>query len=397
MGSINVKNNRLFLDFRYKGVRCREYTKLSESPANRKRLKLIMERIEAEITLGTFNYGNYFPDSKRIVQFQDHDKRIQQRTSKIPTFKDFAEQWFDEMSPEWRASYQKNIRQTLNRYLVPAFGSLVVEQITKADILTFRGSLKKPDQKRKKALSPSRINHVMTPLRMILNEAADRFEFATPWTNIRPLKVPRSDVEPFDLEEVKLILNTVRADFRNYYCLRFFTGLRTAEIDGLKWKFIDFTREKILIRESVVNGNTEYTKNDGSFRDVDMSKMVLEALKDQKKATGKTDYVFCNKFGGPLAHGTVTKHVWYPLLRHLDLKKRRPYQTRHTAATLWLAAGESPEWIARQMGHSSTEMLFKVYSRYVPNLTRQDGSAIDRLINSQFSDANDQEQQDEGS
>ncbi|HOI66111.1 MAG TPA: site-specific integrase, partial [Thiomonas arsenitoxydans] len=47
---------------------------------------------------------------------------------------------------------------------------------------------------------------------------------------------------------------------------------------------------------------------------------------------------------------------------------------------LWLAAGENPEWIARQMGHTSTEMLFKVYSRYVPNLTRRDGSAFERLL-----------------
>ena len=33
-------------------------------------------------------------------------------------------------------------------------------------------------------------------------------------------------------------------------------------------------------------------------------------------------------------------------------------------------------------GHSSTEMLFKVYSRYIPNLTRMDGSAFERLIQS---------------
>ena len=83
---------------------------------------------------------------------------------------------------------------------------------------------------------------------------------------------------------------------------------------------------------------------------------------------------------GPLEHANVTKRVWYPLLAHLDLRKRSPYQTRHTAATLWLAAGENPEWIARQMGHSSTEMLFRVYSRFVPNLTRQDGSAFERML-----------------
>ena len=72
----------------------------------------------------------------------------------------------------------------------------------------------------------------------------------------------------------------------------------------------------------------------------------------------------------------------------MGLKKRRPYQMRHTAATLWLASGEAPEWIARQLGHSSTEMLFRVYSRYVPNLTRQDGSAIDRLLATRFATTN---------
>jgi integrase len=79
-------------------------------------------------------------------------------------------------------------------------------------------------------------------------------------------------------------------------------------------------------------------------------------------------------------------------LRHLDLRLRRPYQTRHTAATLWLASGESPQWIARQLGHASTEMLFKVYARYVPNLTRQDGSAFERLLLTRFNSDKDDDQ-----
>jgi integrase len=35
------------------------------------------------------------------------------------------------------------------------------------------------------------------------------------------------------------------------------------------------------------------------------------------------------------------------------------------------------------MGHSTTRMLFTVYSRYIPNLTRKDGSAFERLLISQ--------------
>lgn len=108
---------------------------------------------------------------------------------------------------------------------------------------------------------------------------------------------------------------------------------------------------------------------------------VYDALRAQWEVTGdKFDYVFVNGAGNPLDKTNVSQRVWYPLLRYLDIPKRNPYQTRHTAATLWLASGESPEWIARQMGHSTTEMLFRVYSRYVPNLTRQDGSAFERLL-----------------
>ena len=167
---------------------------------------------------------------------------------------------------------------------------------------------------------------------------------------------------------------------KNYYAVRFFAGLRTAEIDGLKWKYVDFRRRKILVRETRVQGIMEPTKNNGSFRDIEMSKVVFDAFEMQKKQTGNNEFVFCNREGNPLSHDTVSRYIWHPLLRHLGLKPRRPYQTRHTAATLWLASGESPEWIARQMGHTTTEMLFKVYSRYVPNLTRQDGSAFERLL-----------------
>jgi integrase len=163
--------------------------------------------------------------------------------------------------------------------------------------------------------------------------------------------------------------------------VRFFTGMRTAEIHGLRWKHVDFDRREILIRETLVLNRTEFTKTDGSEREIQMSEPVYDALLHQKELTGGLrEYVFCARNGSPLSNNNVTKRVWYPLLRYLGLKKRRPYETRHTAATLWLAAGETPEWIARQMGHTSTEMLFRVYSRYVPNLTRQDGAAVEQLL-----------------
>ena len=52
------------------------------------------------------------------------------------------------------------------------------------------------------------------------------------------------------------------------------------------------------------------------------------------------------------------------------------YQTRHTFASNALAAGEAPSWVATMLGHTSPEMLFSVYARFIPNRTRRDGGAL---------------------
>jgi integrase len=226
----------------------------------------------------------------------------------------------------------------------------------------------------------------MKPLRQILNEAADRLEFTSAFRNIKPLKMKRSDVMPFTLDEVQQILTTVRADYRQYFTVRFFTGMRTGEAHGLKWKYIDFERRLILVREAIVLREEDELKTDGSVRDIQMNDLVFDALQAQFKVTGKiSEFVFCNRNGTPIDNQNFLNRVWSPLLRHLGIPHRRAYQMRHTAATLWLASGEAPEWIARQLGHTSTEMLFRVYSRYVPNLTRRDGSAMERLLKQHIS------------
>ena len=380
MASIRVKKEtgKLFLDFHYRKKRCREHTALDDTLTNRRKLKKVLEKIEAEITLGSFDYARYFPNSAMAEEMSRPVTRGS--FTKTPLFSDFVDIWLSEMKIQWRESHYDTVSDTFKKHLTPAFGEKEVSHIAKADILNFRASLAEVPGRTNGSLSATRINHILTPLRMILNEAADRYDFVTPYRGIKSLKVPKTDVQPFTLDEVRLILDTVRKDFHAYFTTRFLTGLRTSEIHGLKWKFVDFDRKQILVREAWVRGKTVYTKNDGSQREINMSQPVIDALKAQQKKTGKMEYVFCSRDGTPLNHCNVTNRIWYPLLRHLALDKRRPYQMRHTAATLWLAAGENPEWIARQMGHTTTEMLFRVYSRYVPNLTRQDGSAFDRLL-----------------
>ena len=382
MATIRERSGKLIADFRYMGIRCRETTSLEDNAYNRRILKKRLEQLEAEITLGTFEYEKYFPKSNRVEEFKE--KRSQQIAvqTKVPLFKEFTELWFKQKQVEWRTSYQQKVSIVIKNYLIPAFGNQVLSKIKKSDLLNFRASLAKVTHgKNQTSLKASRINQIMTPLRMILNEAAERYSFESPYQNINNLKEGKVEVTPFSLTEVQAILDNVREDFKPYYTIRFFTGMRTSEIDGLRWESIDLQRREIHIREALVNGILGGTKTNGSNRIIQMSAKVYQAFLQQKSLNnGKSEYVFCNSHGDPLDYRLVNKRVWHPLLRYLGLKTRRAYQTRHTAATLWLSAGENPEWIARQLGHSSTEMLFRVYSRYVPNITHQDGSAFEAML-----------------
>lgn len=368
------------------GVRCREQTALPDTKANRKKCQELLDLIKAKILLGEFKYEELFPGSPNLEKIESAIGAAQNPLmvsgSSYPEFPTFSDLWFLESEVQWRNSHKKNVRGIIDGSLKPFFGNKPIDQITKAEILQFRAVLsQKPGRNCNGVMTAKTINSHMGILRVIMTEASDRYNFQNPYRNIKPLKQKKTHIEPFSLVEVNQIINSVRKDYQHYYTVRFFTGMRTGEVDGLKWEYVDFDKRQILVRETLVNGVPEYTKTDGSQREIPMLTPVFDALQIQFENTGNlSEYVFCNSLHQPLDHNNVTKRVWYPLLQHLGMKKRRPYQTRHTAATLFLASGENPEWVAKVLGHSSTEMLFRVYSRYIPNLTRQDGSAFERLL-----------------
>lgn len=401
MANIRVNNKgKLFFDFYYQTTRCREYTLLNDTAANRKLMSNVFKQIEKEIQAGTFSYRKYFPNSKRSEIFEPLPARVEEAASiatprgttvfntkhmnlapDSPTFTDFSDQWSTDRDIDWKRSTCAKVADILKGHLVPAFKGRRVSDITREDILKLRTHLAK-DFREGKGLSPARINGILNILRQILEEAADRFNFTTPFRGIKALRVPKTDVDPLSMSEVTQFLAAVQPQFSPYYKVAFFTALRTSELNGLKWNFVDFERKQILIRETFVYGEIDTTKTTGSERIVTMSSVVEDALLEQRKNTSGnvSDFVFCASNGGPLNYRNLANRVWHPTLKRLGFRRRKPYQTRHTAATMWLAAGESPEWIAAQMGHTTTRMLFTVYSRYVPNLTRQDGSAFERLL-----------------
>jgi integrase len=139
----------------------------------------------------------------------------------------------------------------------------------------------------------------------------------------------------------------------------------------------DFVHRTIAVREGRVRHVEGLPKTDGSVRDVDMLTPVYEALRQHRAATWlRGDHALRNQEGRPIETTTLRRRIWYPALKRGGIRRRTMYQTRHTFATLMLATGENPEWIAKQLGHTSTQMLFQRYAKFIPNVTRRDGAAF---------------------
>ncbi|UCF94551.1 MAG: tyrosine-type recombinase/integrase [Desulfobacterales bacterium] len=160
--------------------------------------------------------------------------------------------------------------------------------------------------------------------------------------------------------------------------------MRPSEQVALKWETID--DEGIYIGLSRVrNREKSDLKNEYSRRRIELRPAMREVLEKQREQVKDFDspYVFLTQVGTPIIQDRL-RDQWSKAMTASGLTYRRIYETRHTFASWALGAGELPEWVARTLGHADTSMIYRTYGRYIPNLTRQDGSAFERQYRRQM-------------
>ena len=382
MAQIRVRpNGRIQFDFHLYGQRFREGTKTMATPKNLNIAKAQLKQMNAEIDLGTFQYRDYFPDSKKVAQFEIL-QRAKHPNRHFPFFDEFIDQWFDRQKQKWKSSYERTVKLTIERHLKPTFGNTLVNELTLAHVDHYRQTLlnlTKKDGTRE--LSNCRINGIFGPLVSCMSLVADEYRFEYPLRRYRSLKEEKADSHPMTFEEVQRFLAVVSSYWHDYFVVRFWTGMRSCEIHGLFDEHIDFEHRLIRIRQNYVDGEICNVKTPKSRRDLKMCDTLFDALKRiiaNKKHD--TPFLFTTSQGKPISTNYIGKHVWYKTLAKAGLRRRRPYETRHTAAVLHIAAHENPLYISQMLGHSDTRLLFEVYAPYVANASGIDGSAFSEMM-----------------
>ena len=306
-------------------------------------------------------------------------------------FGEVAQQWVKIMPQKVKSSTLKDYRGALNYYILPKFGNVPIKDIDFLDIEEFRSDMK---------CSNKRKNNVLVPMRSLMKFAlrAGLID-KNPMDLVENLSVSKPEFYPLSIDEVHRFLDVVKPQYKNFFIVAFYTGMRFGEMAALKWKHIDFKLGVIKVRETRVRGEEGRPKTAGSVRDIKILPPVVEALRDQRKATmGKSDYVFLNYYGRPLLPNSVNYRIWKSALKKAGLKPRSLYQTRHTFATLMLDGGELPGWVQKMMGHESLKMILERYYSYIKNYQRDDGSAfMDNVYNPSVKQDDEMPDEDEKS
>lgn len=361
-----VKSNRGWLVLAHiplRGQHVSEYLGLSDTRDNRRKAKHVCNQLENALRAGNLEteFALRFPDSKTLV-------RLGLQSGAEPTLGEFAQTWLGEkvkLTPSTRYDYESLLKVHL---LTHPLAALRLSAINDGDVNRFIGDLQQKQTLSKAALSKRRINMVVARLRSIFKTAYRRKLITEdPMPHVENLREETHGADPFDLEEVRRIIESAQGWERAFVTALLYTGMRPGEALALRWDAVDWLHALISVRRTF---SRRYgfgpTKTKGSEREVEMIAPVREALQEQRaRSEMKGDLVFPTEAGTAIDLANFRARNWPRILRRAKVRARTVRQCRHTFARLAIEYGDTPQHVADQLGHTSVEMVFRVYSKWM--------------------------------
>ncbi len=362
---VGVRNDNGYLSvrFRWAGEMRTEYLKLPDSKENRKVAEKLMERVRGEIITKSFDYAKTFPNSRYIKITPAHDL----------TLAAFAKLWLSEQSRITRETLYDYDRMIALHILPYPLAAMLVKDIDEGDVNAWVLELRAGSGAK---LSSRRLNMVIERLKVLFLAAARRkgadgrrLIDESPAQFLEAFRVPTPEVRPFTLEETHALIDAADGWFKSFLTLLLMTGMRPGEAIALRWSEVDFKTNRIKICRTARKFGVGLPKTKQSERFVQMDDTVRRAMLAQRLIEGFKELCFPSPVRGSGIRypGAVTRRDWVKVTTKAGVEHREIYQCRHTFATNSLASGENPYFVKNQLGHSSVELLFKVYGREANN------------------------------
>jgi len=344
----------------------------------------VANKIEAKLVLGEMDLGENQEDS-------------------VPTLKGYVHGWTDGKGDVFLGWYDKvaglklkystrqGYRRIIEKHLLPKFGGKKLDEITSRMIgdyiyLGMKEGWRASTARNIKNCLSSILQHAYNPDGYIPLNPARGIPISKPED-----EVPAREPDPLSWEERDILEAAFWKHSPRFYPLvvcGFRTGLRIGELIALQWQDLDFHNKLLLVQRNVARGKITTPKSVSSERYVRMTSQLIETLKEHRKALKEVklrkkwnsvpEWVFPNQEGGFINYGNFIYRIWNPVMEKSGLRRRTPHDMRHTYATLRLSKGDSLAEVSKEMGHSTTEITYRTYYKWLPKESRSDIDELDR-------------------
>jgi integrase len=279
----------------------------------------------------------------------------------------------------------------LKNYLLPAFGDMMLRELTPATIQTYFSDFANSK------LTRESVDKIRDVLATVLRLAAGKYMLITS-SPMEHIELPRSRVgrkksKPhISPEQFDQLVNAMAEPYATMVYVAIYTGLRVSELIGLKWG--DLGHDTISVDERYCRGDWSAPKSSASNATIGVDRSVIERIHRMKiltvfvrngtgtqklqlvKSDGPDDLVFQSvRHGRPMRDNNILSRHMKPAGRKLGFGFVNWRCLRTSRATWMIEAGANVKDVQGQMRHSNVQTTLDVYAQFVPESARR---AIDQ-------------------
>lgn len=333
-------------------------------------------------------------------------------TTRGMTVKDYFDEWaigtiaHQVAIGELRESTADNYLDLADRMIVPYLGRHRLEELKPVHLREWLATLRGTTNARGRPYSSRTVQLAHAILRRALNDAL-RDELVT--RNVALLvkagRVTSPEVEPLRPDELKLLLAEAPNDrLHALWLLLISLGLRRGEALGLHWDDIDFEANTLSVRRSLQRRRTKEvtpsgrrrghlaeveTKTASSVRTVALPEVLVEALhqhRERQDAERREAFAWVNPdlvFSTHLGTWFDPQNVyvfWHALCDRAGVRRCRPHDLRHTAASVLLMQGADMRTVMEVLGHSRMATTSDLYTHVLAEVKADAAMRMDAFL-----------------
>jgi integrase len=285
--------------------------------------------------------------------------------------------WTDHVEPNLARSTILSYAYVLDGHLMPLLGDVPIREIDPARVIQLQREL------REREVGAAMTHRVMMVLSGVMRHAVVRGRIDR--NPVTPVKVaqPRRQraIRPLAPASVEALRNAflARDDIwsATFVSVMAYGGLRPGEALALDWDHVG--QHRILVEQAVSQDGPRSATKTKSMRSVRLIAPLAEDLEAWRAVCGggADDTIFARRDGGPLTpvdYRNWRRRRFEPACSAADLAATRPYDLRHSFASLMIQAGYSPVELAAELGHAPT-LTLNTYAHLFSEFSR--GSQVD--------------------